>query len=281
MKQWFLALMLVFLTGCNIQTVEHYEEQQAPIERSVTQQETEKAEVEPPSQIEQVQQGTPPTVEQSKPVEVGPANIEQAATETTVTETTEQAEPARQQTTPVVEAESSPPAQQEETSVEVEQAALQPTEPEPTPAAPPVEKKTVTISIDAKTLLNEAHYAKLHPSLRSEKYVPADGVILKPTTYEIVKDNETVFDILQRATREFNIHLEYEGADENIYNSVYIEGINHLYEFSAGNLSGWMYAVNDGAPAKGASQYVVQPNDVITWRYTVDLGKDLDGVTID
>lgn len=60
-----------------------------------------------------------------------------------------------------------------------------------------------------------------------------------------------------------------------MYNSVYVEGINHLYEFSAGELSGWMYKVNGVYPNYGCSQYVLKDGDVIEWNYTVDLGRDL------
>lgn len=33
-----------------------------------------------------------------------------------------------------------------------------------------------------------------------------------------------------------------------MYNSAYIEGINNLYEFDCGELSGWMYKVNGLVP---------------------------------
>ncbi|MBD8031542.1 MULTISPECIES: DUF4430 domain-containing protein [Solibacillus] len=137
-------------------------------------------------------------------------------------------------------------------------------------------KKTVTIAIRVDTLLK--NWDKLDPALQSDKYVPKNGVILKPTTYELLSEKDTVWDVLQRATKEHKIQLEYQGANENIYNSVYIEGINHLYEFSAGELSGWMYKVNGVYPNYGCSQYVLKDGDVIEWHYTVDLGRDLGHV---
>ena len=74
---------------------------------------------------------------------------------------------------------------------------------------------------------------------------------------------------LVRATKEHNIHLEYQGANDNAYKSVYIEGINHLYEFSAGELSGWMYSVNGVFPKYGCSQYTLKRamslNGIIRW----------------
>ena len=60
-----------------------------------------------------------------------------------------------------------------------------------------------------------------------------------------------------------------------MYNSHYIEGINNLYEFDCGELSGWMYSVNGWYPNYGCSRYQVQDGDVIEWHYTCDLGEDL------
>nr|WP_106784633.1 DUF4430 domain-containing protein [Lysinibacillus timonensis] len=134
-------------------------------------------------------------------------------------------------------------------------------------------KRYVTIGIYVKSLLNNMDL--LHPSLRSEQYVPSNGVILGATRYELLTENDTVWDILVRATKEHNIQMEYQGVDQNIYNSVYVEGINHLYEFSAGELSGWMYSVNGDFPNYGSSQYILKDGDVIEWHYTVDLGRDL------
>ena len=36
-----------------------------------------------------------------------------------------------------------------------------------------------------------------------------------------------------------------------MYNSYYIEGINHLYEFDVGPESGWMYKVDEWFPNYG------------------------------
>ena len=60
-----------------------------------------------------------------------------------------------------------------------------------------------------------------------------------------------------------------------LYESYYIEGINYLYEFDGGNLSGWMYKVNGWFPNYGCSSYYLSDGDVIEWVYTCDLGKDV------
>ncbi|HHV25645.1 DUF4430 domain-containing protein [Anaerosalibacter bizertensis] len=134
------------------------------------------------------------------------------------------------------------------------------------------DSETVTISIRCDTILD--NWDKLSPQLRSEKYVPKDGVILEETEY-VLRPGDTVFDILDRAVRHNRIHMEFQGADKNSYNSVYIQGINFLYEFSCGPLSGWMYSVNGKFPDYGVSKYVLKDGDVIEFNYTCDLGRDL------
>lgn len=127
---------------------------------------------------------------------------------------------------------------------------------------------TCTISISCATLLDKMD--KL--AAGKEDFVPADGWILAPTTVAY-EPGESVFDVLQRVTREAGIHME--SAFTPVYNSVYVEGINQLYEFDGGELSGWMYNVNGWFPNYGCSQYTVEDGDIIEWKYTCDLGKDV------
>lgn len=134
------------------------------------------------------------------------------------------------------------------------------------------DSETVFISIEASTILD--NWELLDPSLQSERYVPEDGVILGKTEY-VLRMDDTVFDILQRVTRYNQIHMEFQGASENMFNSAYIQGINHLYEFSCGPLSGWMYTVNGEFPDYGVSRYVLDDKDEIEFRYTCNLGRDL------
>ena len=134
------------------------------------------------------------------------------------------------------------------------------------------DSETVTLEIRCDTILD--NYDKLKEPLRDEKYVPADGVILKETRY-VLRPGDTVFDILSRACRINEIQMEYEGVNENYYNTAYVEGINYLYDFSCGRLSGWMFCVNGGFADKGANQYELKDGDKIQWLYTCDLGKDI------
>ena len=69
--------------------------------------------------------------------------------------------------------------------------------------------------------------------------------------------------------------MEHQGADANVYGTIFIRGINHLYDRACGELSGWMYKVNGEFPGKGCGAYKLENGDVIEWVYTCDLGKDV------
>lgn len=65
-----------------------------------------------------------------------------------------------------------------------------------------------------------------------------------------------------------------------MYNSAYVEGIGNLYEFDCGNMSGWMYKVNDWFPNYGCSRYELKNGDTVEWQYTcygygADLGASM------
>ncbi|TWH57570.1 uncharacterized protein DUF4430 [Desulfitobacterium sp. LBE] len=127
-----------------------------------------------------------------------------------------------------------------------------------------------TISISCATILDNMDLC----NPEKVELVPEDGWILKPTVVTF-NEGESVFDVLRRTCKEHKIHLEYMNTP--IYNSAYIEGIHNLYEFDVGELSGWMYKVNDWFPNYGCSRYQVQAGDVIEWIYTCDLGFDVGG----
>lgn len=237
--------MSLLLTACSIQSVEEYEKQQTP-EQSIKEQPIDKT-TEPSPTIEATKKNTDVTETPKPPTAI--AETPEKKSDTTMASATT---PVDNDTT------------QKKTAAEKQ-----------APVAPPVaeKKRYVTIGIYVKTLLTNKDL--LDPSLQTEKYVPSNGIVLKATTYELLNDDDTVWDILVRATKEHKIHLEYQGANDNAYQSVYIEGINHLYEFSAGELSGWMYSVNGTFPKNGSSQYTLKDGDTIEWHYTVDLGRDL------
>lgn len=132
------------------------------------------------------------------------------------------------------------------------------------------DSKTVFLSIRCDTVLE--NWEDLDAALRFEKYVPASGEIL-PRTELALRKGDTVYDILNRVTRHYKIQMECIYTAN--YASVYVQGINHLYEFSCGELSGWMYTVNGVFPQYGCSRYTLSDGDEIVWCYTCDLGRDV------
>ena len=127
-----------------------------------------------------------------------------------------------------------------------------------------------TLSVRCDTILQNIGW------LDSEKVdiVPKDGVIFAERTVTFY-EGESVFNLLRREMKQNKIHMEFENTP--IYNSAYIEGIANLYEFDCGELSGWMYKVNDWFPNYGCSRYQLKEGDKVEWVYTCDSGNDVGG----
>lgn len=146
----------------------------------------------------------------------------------------------------------------------------------PTPVEPQqvqVDKKKIyscTLSVSCGTILN--NMKDLDPD--KVELVPDDGIIFPATKVDFY-EGESVFDVLSRVLKDEKIHFEY--VNTPVYNSAYIEGIHNLYEFDCGELSGWMYKVNDWFPNYGCSRYQLKDGDVVEWLYTCDLGRDIGG----
>jgi hypothetical protein len=130
------------------------------------------------------------------------------------------------------------------------------------------EELTCTLSVRCDTVLNNLS------SLNKEKseLIPKDGVIFPEQTVTFY-DGESVFNLLLREMKKNKIHMEFENTP--IYNSAYIEGINNLYEYDCGELSGWMYKVNGSFPNYGCSRYRLKQGDKVEFVYTCDLGRDV------
>lgn len=123
---------------------------------------------------------------------------------------------------------------------------------------------TVTMTIRCDTIADR----------KNSEYVPADGIILDLTGFDI-SEGYSVYDVLCDAAKKYGIHMENEGSSGSVHGMVYISGINHIYEFDYGELSGWMYRVNGGTPSVGCGNYILSDGDNIEWLYTCELGEDL------
>ena len=117
----------------------------------------------------------------------------------------------------------------------------------------------VTVSVDCLTIMG----------LRDD--IPEDGYLIPSQTVSI-REGETAYDLLDELARENGILLDIKGSDEMIY----VSGIAGIYEFDHGELSGWMYYVNGQAPSVNSSQYILKDGDVVEWRYTKEIGRDIE-----
>lgn len=119
---------------------------------------------------------------------------------------------------------------------------------------------TVSLSIRCDTITDKA----------DGDNIPEKGIILDLLQCEI-EEGDTVYDVLMEATAKYKIHIETTGSGDGIY----VEGINYIYEFDYGDLSGWMYFVDGVAPSVGCEKYELTGGEVIEWKYTCELGNDI------
>ena len=121
---------------------------------------------------------------------------------------------------------------------------------------------TVEITVSCEKILGKTY----------ADYVPENGIILSDSF--AFEEGETVFDILVEAAKMHGIQLEYTGTPK----MAYVSGINYLYEFDFGDLSGWVYHVNGVSPSVSCGEYKLSDGDRIEWHYTLDLGNDIEQV---
>lgn len=124
----------------------------------------------------------------------------------------------------------------------------------------PEKKETVSLVVECTDLLSNIDY------LKEEKrsLVPENGIIFSKNEIEI-QENESAFDVLKKELIDAGVHIEFALAP--VYNSVYIEGINNIYEFDCGERSGWKYSVNGKYPPIASSDYKVKSGDKIVFTY--------------
>lgn len=241
-----------------------------PIEETVEPVQMEKPTVDEPADMEQQESST--VTEEPKKEPATPTPEQETAPEQTVAQTTTPKQPEQEQPKPAQ------PEDQPEMVIDPETGKDQYlTDPVPEGKPLPVEPQDVTIGTTAYSCTISISCATILDNLdlcdsEKKELVPEDGWILEPMTVTFY-EGESVFNVLQRTCKQQKIHMEFE--DTPMYNSAYIEGIHNLYEFDVGELSGWMYSVNDWFPNYGCSRYQLQDGDVVEWVYTCDYGADV------
>lgn len=185
--------------------------------------------------------------------------------------------PERETLTPQIETEEltaeEPPKAEEIPSEEPKKENMPKAEETPSQESPKAEEEKelyCTLSVRCDTILEDI--TRLDENKRG--LVGENGVIFPQSTVKF-HEGESVFDVLLREMKENGIHMEF--VNTPMYGSVYIEGIGNIYEFDAGELSGWMYKVNGEFPNYGCSKYILKSGDKVEFVYTCDLGKDVGG----
>jgi FtsZ-interacting cell division protein ZipA len=110
------------------------------------------------------------------------------------------------------------------------------------PKEPEKPKQTVTITIAA-------------PDVK--------GTILSATTVEMA-EGDTVLAITQKIAKAKGIQMSVRGAGA----TAYVEGIDNLFEFDHGPMSGWEASVDGKTLDKSAGIYGIKPGQAIKWHYT-------------
>lgn len=88
------------------------------------------------------------------------------------------------------------------------------------------------------------------------------GHIISTETEPITND-ESVFDVLNKATTSKKIPIDYSGFGPMLY----VKGINNLEAGQYGATSGWTYKVNGVLGTVSAGSMAVKPGDRIEWDY--------------
>ncbi|MEK3968486.1 S-layer homology domain-containing protein [Paenibacillus sp. FSL H7-0323] len=115
--------------------------------------------------------------------------------------------------------------------------------------------------------------SKPYVTLSVDKLTINKGYVVPSVQVEL-QSGDTVWSVLKRTLDSRGI--EYRDSWSGKYGSVYVESIAGDGEFDHGSGSGWMYNVNGVYPDYGASSYKLSAGERIQWRYTTNLGVDLN-----
>lgn len=250
MLKWLVLFVFsfIFITGCSQNEINT---DKKTSEKQTEQKDEKKQEQQSSDEQKQEQKSQEEKAIDSKSTEQNPSqkqNAEQSQNQ-------EQKAQSQEKSKVVNEPKETPKQENTQQTAENQQSAqvysegapspIQPV-PEPKPEPKP-EVKTVTLSV------------------RDDQ-----STILGGTEVEL-QDGDTVFKVLARTMKQKGIQMEASGSGS----SVYVRGINNLYEKDKGDLSGWMYRVNGVVINESAGRHKVKQGDKVEWLYTKDSGKDI------
>lgn len=92
------------------------------------------------------------------------------------------------------------------------------------------------------------------------------GMLLEDRELRL-EEGVNAYEQLIYAARSEGIIIDNRGSER----SPYIAGIDNIYEFDCGELSGWVFTVNDKISSVGAGEYILREGDRVCWRYSIYL----------
>lgn len=243
-KIWliFLVSSIILLTGCTSE--ERAQEKQIKQTDNIAEtaeiiEKTEEVKQEPIEQQEQAKEDVPSTPQQAEQTPSQQPSPKQSAQ----SQAPSSEQPSDAKATKATANSNQPAGQKVQPAQPQQAAAAQPVQ-QPQPAQSEQKKETAMVTL----------------SIRGD-----NGMILGKTAVEL-QDNDTVFSVLARTVKKKGIQMEYQGSGS----SIYVQGIDNLYEMDRGPKSGWVYKVNSSYGTKSSGAVVVKQGSTIEWVYTID-----------
>ena len=121
---------------------------------------------------------------------------------------------------------------------------------------------SATVTVSCENILKDISVI----SEEKQELVPEDGYILKDVNVGF-NEGERAFTVLERALKENKIQFEHESA--------YVKGIGNIYEFDAGDMSGWLFKVNGEYGDMGLGDTTLSDGDTLLMFYACDYMTDM------
>ncbi|YAR64377.1 DUF4430 domain-containing protein [Bacillus cytotoxicus] len=263
MMKWFFTLVLSFslLVGCG--------QNETKPKRQVASKQTEQKEVE-----KQAEKQDEPKQEEQKQPEQPQSNEEQLeekkqAEEQSSEKQKEQKEQPEvkqeEQKEQTVASEEQPLEQQKGNEEKAESKQQEQPEANKEPEIVHEPKETPKQEQSAPQPVVPKHDPKTDPQQQKQQVTISvkghEGYLLGATKVD-VQEGDTVYKVLRRT----GLDVDASGFG----NSIYVKGINDLYEKDVASTSGWKYRVNGTFPNRSAGAVTVKPGDKIEWVYVLN-----------
>lgn len=129
---------------------------------------------------------------------------------------------------------------------------------------PPKNKETPIETQAEITLVNNK--ADTDTEISETKTIPAT-LAINDTTYQLnINPGSSVYELMEEAKKT---GLNYQTKNFGSGLGYFVEEINNIKQKPRENLY-WIYYINGAKAQIGISNYIIQPNDLITWKYEED-----------